>query len=102
MSRRPAVTSLQCNGLVNARDLGGLPRADGSTTPHGVFFRSENVDQIASGGWQQIRDAGIRTIVDLRQPRERDLDTQGDLSAQDSSAIASWRGALPPSRPVAP
>ncbi|GAA5197151.1 tyrosine-protein phosphatase [Arthrobacter gyeryongensis] len=67
---------LQADGLVNARDLGGLRRADGTFTPRGVFFRSENVDWLTPAGWQHLYDAGIRTIVDLRQQRERDTDTQ--------------------------
>jgi hypothetical protein len=41
-----------------------------------VFYRSENVDGLTGDGWQQLFDAGIRTVVDLRQQRERDMDTQ--------------------------
>jgi protein-tyrosine phosphatase len=68
--------TLRVDGLVNGRDLGGLQRADGTVTPRGVFFRSENVDWITGNGWQQIYDAGIRTVVDLRQQSERDTDTK--------------------------
>lgn len=68
---------LRADGLVNGRDLGGLKRADGTFTPRGVFFRSENVDWLTRDGWKQLYDAGIRTVVDLRQQRERDMDTQG-------------------------
>ncbi len=67
---------LRVDGLVNARDLGGLERADGTLTPQGVFFRSDNVDRISTDGWQQVYEAGIRTVVDLRQPGERQKDTQ--------------------------
>jgi len=48
----------------------------GDLTPQGVFFRSENVDAITSVGWTQLHDAGIRTVVDLRQPGERERDRQ--------------------------
>ncbi len=68
--------TLKVDGLVNGRDLGGLARADGTVTPSGVFFRSENVDWITGDGWQQIHDAGIRTVVDLRQQGERDTDAK--------------------------
>ncbi len=68
-------------GVVNARDLGALRRADGSRTPTGVFFRSENADWITPAGWDQVGAAGIRTIVDLRQPGER---------AADVSRRPSW------------
>lgn len=69
------------DGLVNARDLGGLRRTDGGITPRGVFFRSESVDRIPSTGWRQLEDLGIRTVVDLRQPGER---------ASDQGSRPSW------------
>ncbi|WIB00211.1 tyrosine-protein phosphatase [Curtobacterium sp. MCBA15_012] len=68
-------------GLVNARDLGGLPRRDGSTTPSGRLFRSESVDRVTSDGWRAVHDLGIRTVVDLRAPSE---------TAKDSGARPSW------------
>ena len=68
--------TLKVDGLVNGRDLGGLRRVDGTVTPRGVFFRSENVDWITGNGWQQIHDAGIRTVVDLRQQGERNTDVR--------------------------
>ena len=68
--------TLSVEGLVNARDLGGLRRRDGTLTPRRVFFRSENVDWVTPAGWDQMHEAGIRTIVDLRQAGERAQDTQ--------------------------
>ncbi|BCW57874.1 tyrosine-protein phosphatase [Arthrobacter sp. StoSoilB20] len=68
--------TLRAEGTVNARDLGGLERVDGTLTPSGVFFRSDNVDRISPDGWQHLHEAGIRTVVDLRQPEERERDTQ--------------------------
>lgn len=62
------------DGLANARDLGDLPLTGGGVTPSGVFFRSETVDRVTARGWAQLRTAGIRTIVDLRRPDERELD----------------------------
>jgi protein-tyrosine phosphatase len=66
---------LAVDGLANARDLGGIPRGSRGSTPHGVFFRSESLDQTTPTGWEQLFAAGIRTAVDLRQPSERALDT---------------------------
>jgi protein-tyrosine phosphatase len=68
--------ALRVPGLVNARDLGGLPLRGGGTTPRGVFFRSESVDWVRPEGWERLRAAGIRTVVDLRQPDERERDVQ--------------------------
>ncbi|PWJ47607.1 Protein tyrosine/serine phosphatase [Quadrisphaera granulorum] len=73
-AEQPADRALRAEGLVNARDLGGLRRDDGTLTPTGVFYRSENVDWLTPAGWQQLYAAGIRTIVDLRQPAERARD----------------------------
>ncbi|MBU4216187.1 MAG: tyrosine-protein phosphatase [Actinobacteria bacterium] len=63
---------LGVEGLHNARDLGGLRRRDGSTTPSGVFFRSEVPDRVTDRGWARLHALGVRTLVDLRQPVERD------------------------------
>ena len=70
-----AARFLAVDGLANARDLGGIACGDGRTTPTGVF-RSENVDQVTETGWEQLYAAGIRTVLDLRQPAERALDTR--------------------------
>jgi hypothetical protein len=67
--------TIRVDGLINARDLGGLPRSVGGVTPSAVFLRSESVDRISEKGWRTLYGAGIRTIVDLRQDAERSLDT---------------------------
>lgn len=66
--------ALTVDGLVNARDLGGLPLTGGGTTPLGVFFRSENVDAVTPRGWDELHALGVRTVVDLRQDAERERD----------------------------
>lgn len=66
--------ALTVEGLVNARDLGGLPLIGGGTTPHGVFFRSEDVDAVTPRGWDELHALGVRTVVDLRQDAERERD----------------------------
>ena len=92
--------ALRVEGLVNARDLGGLQRRDGTLTSRGVFYRSENVDSVTEQGWKQIQDEGIRTVVDLRQPGERQRDTNArpdwlttievDLDGLDNQEF--WKG----------
>ena len=57
-------------GLANVRDLGGRERRDGSLTPEGVFFRAENLDRVTGRGWTSLREAGVRTVLDLRRPDE--------------------------------
>lgn len=63
---------LLVDGLCNARDLGGLQRVGGHRTPFGVFFRAENLAALTPAGWEQLRALGVRTVIDLRQPAERE------------------------------
>ena len=55
--------------LENAWDLGGLPVASGATQ-HGRIFRSMSPDRLNASGWNDVLDAGIDTIVDLRNDDE--------------------------------
>jgi protein-tyrosine phosphatase len=64
-------------GLHNARDLGGLPvetaesaESGTTTTQCGRIYRAPRLDGLDDRGWQQLVDAGVRTIVDLRNPHE--------------------------------
>lgn len=66
--------TLPWEGLVNARDLGGLPLRDGGSTRPGRIVRSDNVRHLTTTGWAQLREHGIRTIVDLRFAGERSSD----------------------------
>jgi protein-tyrosine phosphatase len=58
-------------GLVNARDLGGLPLAEGGRTRAGSVFRADNIRHLTPTGWLQMSDDGVRTVIDLRFERER-------------------------------
>lgn len=62
---------LALDGFANARDLGGLPRRTGGTTPSGVFLRSESPDLLTTAAWERLHDRGVRTVVDLRRDDER-------------------------------
>jgi protein-tyrosine phosphatase len=55
--------------LHNLHDLGGTPTPAGPIQA-ARLFRSANPDGLTAEGWQQLRDAGIRTIVDLRNDDE--------------------------------
>ena len=56
---------------MNARDLGGLPTADGRVTRRGALVRCESVDHLSPAGWEALRAYGVRTIIDLRNDDER-------------------------------
>ena len=54
-------------GLVNARDLGGLPVAGGTVRP-GALIRSDSLTRLSEP--DALREAGVSRIVDLRRPGE--------------------------------
>lgn len=56
--------------VFNFRDVGGYATRDGRTTRHGVLFRSDNLGGLQDGDRERFQAMGIRTIVDLRRPRE--------------------------------
>ena len=58
------------DGFHNARDLGDLPTVDGRRTRRGSLFRSATLRYVTDAGWQQAYDAGVRTIIDLRNDDE--------------------------------
>ena len=66
-------------GFHNARDLGGLSLRDGGSTRMGVFYRSATVDFVTENGWRQAYEAGVRTVIDLRNDDEVDADTAAPI-----------------------
>jgi hypothetical protein len=69
MASEDAARHLDWDGCANARDLGGFAGARG-TTRWGAVVRSDNLDDLTDSGWAALREHGIRTIVDLRDPSE--------------------------------
>src|SRR6218665_303104 len=55
----------------NARELGGLPTADGAVVKPGVLFRSDALSALTEAGMQALADRGIGTVIDLRTDAER-------------------------------
>jgi protein-tyrosine phosphatase len=56
-------------GLVNARDLGGLPLKDGQVR-ESALIRSESLTRLDEGGVEALREAGVSRVLDLRRPGE--------------------------------
>jgi protein-tyrosine phosphatase len=64
--------ALAIDGLVNLRDLGGLPTASGATTLPGRLLRSESPHSLSDAGLRALLDLGVGTVVDLRTASERE------------------------------
>ena len=58
------------DGLLNVRDLGGLPTEDGHETRFGVVVRADNATLLSKSGRQALIEYGVRRIVDLRHDEE--------------------------------
>lgn len=61
---------LAWEGLLNSRDLGGYPTADGRETRWGAIVRSDDLAALTAAGRAALVAYGVRTIIDLRRPAE--------------------------------
>jgi protein-tyrosine phosphatase len=69
----PYIRLLTVAGASNFRDWGGYPTHSGALTRSRWLFRSAHLGSLTSQGITQFRELGVRTIIDLRGPREREL-----------------------------
>lgn len=58
-------------GLLNLRDLGGLPIAGGGRTRFGRLLRSDSPHNLDEAATRTLAGAGVTTVVDLRTAAER-------------------------------
>jgi len=58
-------------GAPNFRDLGGLRTADGRRIRAGHLFRSDSLAELSSDDLGLFATLGVRSIIDLRDERER-------------------------------
>jgi protein-tyrosine phosphatase len=61
---------LAWEGVLNARDLGGYPAAEGCETRWGAVVRSDSPAALSSAGREALVRYGVRSMVDLRMPDE--------------------------------
>ncbi len=61
---------LDVDGVLNFRDLGGLPTEDGRQTKYGSIYRSGKLDKITKDGLSDLKMLGIQHVLDLRTPEE--------------------------------
>ena len=56
--------------LINCRELGGMPLAGGNTFRNGIFIRSGSPHYLKPEEIQEVKDYGIKTVIDLRGVEE--------------------------------
>ncbi|GAA3591484.1 tyrosine-protein phosphatase [Kribbella ginsengisoli] len=54
----------------NARDLGGLPTADGGSIRAGALIRTDSLQHLTDEGVAAVRSTGVSRIIDLRSAGE--------------------------------
>lgn len=68
-------------GLVNLRDLGGLPLQGGGSTKPGVLYRSESLQEATQRDAELLlQEYRLATVVDLRSARETVTEGRGPFA----------------------
>ncbi len=75
-------------GLVNLRDLGGLPLTGGGRTRAGVLFRSESLQEATDADSELLlREFRLGAVLDLRSARETVSEGRGPLASASVSYL---------------
>ena len=61
---------LRLGGTRNLRDVGGYPTVDGRRTRWRTLYRSDCLDRLDAAGQAWLVDAGLRSVIDLRDVEE--------------------------------
>ena len=80
MDAPPRIVPLE--GSFNFRDLGGYPSLGGRHTRWGRLFRADALHELTGDDVAQLRDLGLRTVVDLRTERELERSGRGLLEPE--------------------
>ena len=97
-------TWIELDGLVNLRDLGGLPTADGGSVVGGRLLRSDNLQSLTPGDITRLLDLGLTDVVDLRSDYETEREGPGPLVGSavhinQLSLFREWRAGVGEDKP---
>ena len=65
---------LSWDGCPNARDLGGLQTASGSSIRRAALIRSDNFGRLTEAGIAAVEQAGVSLVIDLRSAFELEIE----------------------------
>jgi protein-tyrosine phosphatase len=71
--------TLDWEGCLNVRDLGGVALEGGGETRFGSLVRADNIRRLTDAGWRAFAAHGVQRVVDLRWPEELEDDPPRDL-----------------------
>ena len=84
---------IDLEGVVNMRDVGGLPTRGGGRTAYGRLIRSDNLQDLTDASVTRlIGELGVTDIVDLRSETEMHLTGPGRCARSSRSPSPPLRG----------
>lgn len=66
----PDTQRLYFDDLINCRELGGMPGADGAVFKKGILIRSGSPSLASDKAYRELKEFGVRTVIDLRAKAE--------------------------------
>lgn len=82
LGRVTSIGWVDLDGVVNMRDVGGLPTVDGRTIRTGRLLRSDNLQDLTEADVEHLLGVrGVTDIVDLRSTMERESEGPSPLQA---------------------
>lgn len=78
---------IELEGLVNLRDVGGIPTTDGDQIKAGQLLRSDNLQSLTDSDMAWLFDFGLTDVIDLRSNFEAAQEGPGPLTAHDRVRI---------------
>jgi protein tyrosine/serine phosphatase len=74
---------IDLDGLVNLRDVGGIPTSDGGKIVPGRLLRSDNLQTLTATDVDQLLGLGLTDVIDLRSDYETAQEGPGPLVGSD-------------------
>ena len=81
-NRRAGARTIDLDGALNCRDLGGLPTLDGRRVRRGRLYRSDSLHRASERDIETLHRLGVATIIDLRDADEVALNGRGRLALE--------------------
>jgi protein-tyrosine phosphatase len=96
---------IELDGLVNLRDVGGIPTVDGGKIAAGRLLRSDNLQTLTAADIQELLGLGLTDVSDLRSDFEVENEGPGPLTEVDAvtihqhSLFREWREGVGEDKP---
>ena len=96
---------IELDGLVNLRDVGGVPTTDGRTIAPRRLLRSDNLQDLTRSDVDALLELGLTDVVDLRSDYEAEMEGPGPLAGHPEvtihqlSLFREWREGVGEDKP---